>query len=136
MAFSKYNVKEIVASFGGVVLRGFAPDSGITVEQNSEKFTRQVGSDGEVTRSASNDDTLNVKFTLSRQAACNRELMALHAGGFVGPFMLKDLNGDTLYVAEHAWIAELPSDEFSKEATGREWTIHTGAANSFIGGAV
>lgn len=51
------------------------------------------------------------------------------------PFMMKDLSGDTIFIAEQAWVTQPPEAEYGKTVNEFEWTIETGKVTSFsVGG--
>ena len=55
MAVSTYNPDEVAIVFAGIPISGFADGTFLSVEQNEDSFTMQVGTDGEACRSKSNN---------------------------------------------------------------------------------
>jgi hypothetical protein len=135
-----YDSGSIVCTFDGILLTGFAPGSRVKVAF-PDAFTKQVGSDGEVCRSRTNDNTATVTFTLMQTSFSNDALSALHNvdkatpfGAGVGPLMIRDLNGASLFSAPQAWITKNADSEYAQESGNREWTIETGDMNALVGG--
>lgn len=141
MAVKVYDPKSVIISVGTFVLEGFADGTFVTVERNEDSFTLQVGSDGEAVRSKSNNQSGRITAQLLQSSPANDLLSALHAtdenspsGDGIVPVIVKDLNGTSLYTAQHAWIVKGPSAEYGREATAREWVIETNKLIANYGG--
>lgn len=139
MALKTYDSKQVSIVFGGFLLSGFAEDRMVTVQRSSETWSKKTGTDGEVTRSKSNDKSGEVTFHLMQTAAANAVLSGLaiadeltNAG--VVPLLVKDNSGASLFAAAEAWITKPPEAEFAKEAGSREWVIHCAEIEWFEGG--
>lgn len=139
--FSEYDPDQVTVSFAGYNITGFADGEFVRVEQESDNFSDVVGSDGHVTRSKTNDRRANVMFILMQSSMSNDVLSALanddlaNSGGYgVKALVVKDLQGDTVFRAEKAWISRPPDATFDKEATSREWTIRCAKLVRFDGG--
>ncbi len=135
-----YDSASVVVTFDGLLLTGFAPGSRVAIKF-PDAFTRQVGSDGEVTRSRSNDNTCEVTLTLMQSSASNDALSAVHNldratpfGAGIGPLTIKDLTGTSLFTAAQAWLTKFADSEYAQEVGSREWTLHTGDVFSNVGG--
>ncbi len=135
MATKIYDSKEVTVIICGIPLdSGFADGEFLKVEQTSEDFTMVVGTDGEVTRSKTNDRTAKVTVRLMQTSDGNAALSALNAkdlaqsnGAGVGSFLVKDRTSGTIkYTASSCWISKPPSVSFDKTATAREWEITVG----------
>jgi len=127
-----WNADEIVISIGPVILEsGFGEDEFIRLEQETDDTEDVVGVDGEVTVSRTNDRRATLTFTLQQTSSGNDGLSALSnltrsAPGMVGaiqPFIIKDLNGRSLYTAQNAWVAAPPPVSFARTGQPREWKI-------------
>lgn len=132
MALSTYDPSQVAIVFAGIPITGFADGTFLNVEQNEDSFTLQVGTDGDGCRSKSNNRSGRVTFTLGQWSACNDLLSALHNldvntpnGDGIGPLLIKDLSGTSMYIAEKAWITKPPAAGFGREAESREWIIET-----------
>ena len=127
-----YDSKQVAVIFGGVPLEGFAAGSRVTLTPSAKAFTKQVGSDGESTRSKTNDSTYTVKLSLHQSSLSNDFLSAKHnadlatPGGITDPLFIKDLLSGTTYIAKNAWLTGFPENAFEAEAGALEWEIETG----------
>jgi hypothetical protein len=125
-----YDPKQCAVTFANVQLTGWADGDFITIANASDAFTAQVGTDGEVTRSRTNNNMATITIRTMQSSPVNDLLSALHRmdlllpnGAGVAPFQLQDLNGTSDYFAEHAWIVKAPDAKFGREAAEREWTL-------------
>jgi hypothetical protein len=118
--------------------KGYADGEFISVERASDKFTKHVGTDGSVTRAKQGDDSGTCTFSTMQGADINAVLSTLYNldansdnGEGVGPFLLKDRNGLTVYAAKACWIARPPDPKLDKTPTARQWKIDIEALESF-----
>ena len=128
-----YNPKEVLMSFGTHVPSGYAEDSFITVDPNGDGMTKKVGCDGEIVRSISPDDTYIVKVSFLQTSDTNSFLQERFnqdqkTGDGMFPILIKDLKGGLVFSADAAWVSKPASRGFGKEASNREWELHTGSA--------
>lgn len=140
MSLKVYDAGSIVAIFNGIVINGYADGTFISIEQNADAFSLQIGTDGDGTRSRSNNRSGAVTFTLMQSSDTNSLFSALHqvdlntpGGDGIGPLLIKDKLGATLVTAEKAWIRRFPTSTFDREATSREWTIETDNLVQLVG---
>lgn len=132
-ALKVYNPDQVQVVVAGIpVTKGWNDGPFLKIEQNEDSFTEQVGTDGEVTRSRTNNRTHTVTLTLMQSSDVNDLLSALHTldintpgGAGIGPLLVKDGSGRALYLAEKCWIKKPPAVEFGREAGPREWVIST-----------
>lgn len=117
-------------SFAGIVASGFADGEWFSIERDTPAFSDVAGTDGEVTRSKTNDDRATIKLKLMQSSPVNDLLSALYnldkntpKGAGIGPFLHRDTNGSTLFSAEACWISEEPPMKQDRTATEREWTF-------------
>lgn len=137
-----YDANEVSIVIAGIPIdSGFADGEFIRIEQDSDDFTDVVGTDGEVTRSKTNDRRATVTLLLMQSSGGNAVLSALNlldkkagGGAGVGPFMVRDKQGTSLYSASKCWIAKPPNVSFGKEAGPREWKIRVAAIERLDGG--
>jgi len=134
-----YDPKRVIATFGAVILNGFAEGTFISIAGNGDKFEKVRGADGGIDRVNKNANDYSITFTLKQTSLANASLSAVltadqtsNTGKF--PLTIKDLNGTTLFFAALAWIAKDPDDEFSDSMSNREWRIDTGIAEKLTGG--
>lgn len=133
-----YDNAQVFISFGGRTLSGFAPDTKVTVEYDTEAWTKQVGCEGETTRSKSNNKCGKVTVRLMQTADDNDFLTALYEADQASnssalPLQVKDSNGTSIHAAESAWISKMPTSEYGVAAGVREWMIDTGPMISVVG---
>lgn len=135
-----YDFKQVAVIIGGRQITGFAEgDDSVSVEQDSDAWTKTVGADGEVTRSKSNNNAGKIMVKLMKTADSNDFLMGLYNSdklnnaGLV-PAMIKDNSGRALHVAEQAWIKKLPAASYGATAGVVEWEIDVGDMVSTLGG--
>jgi hypothetical protein len=108
---------------------GFAEGEFMSIDVPA-KFTMKRGAKGDVTRSKTYDGTAVAKLRLMQKSSSNAPLSALYAldcntpnGAGVGPFLVKDRQGATVYAASKSWISKGPTGAFAAEDTVREWEI-------------
>lgn len=132
MTVKIYDSKEVSIIICGIPIdSGYADGEILKIEQDEEDFKKVTGTDGEVTRSKTNNRGARVTLRLMQTSDGNASLSALNAkdkaqagGAGVGSFLVKDrTNGTVKYSAESCWIAKPPSVSFDKTATAREWMI-------------
>ncbi len=126
-----YDPTEISMNLCGIIIdSGFAEDTMIKIKQMSDDFTEVIGVDGEVTRSKTNDGRAEVTFMLMQSSSTNALLSVLNNldkatsnGAGIGPLLIKDRQGTSLYTSPKAWIQRAPDVEFGSKATERAWVI-------------
>src|SRR6188472_1379309 len=120
-----YNAAKILVVFNGVPLTGYADGTFVSIEMQNDGVTTQVGADGELARAVNADRRCTVTVTLQQTSPANDFLStmfavdALTCGGRIGPILVQDLCGDTLFAASEAWIVKPADIEFGKEVTTR-----------------
>jgi hypothetical protein len=141
-ALKNYNPTDIVMIIAGIPLEsGRGDDTFAKGEWTSPRWTTKVGCDGEKVRSKSNDKGMRWTITTLQTSQANALLNALFIldtnaanGAGVGPFMVKDRQGLTLYAGAQCWVAEPPNPEFGKEATTRDWIVEVASVEGGEGG--
>lgn len=139
MSVKTYDPKQVLVTFGGFTLSGFADGSFVTVERLEDAWSMQIGTDGEGTRSKSNNRSGSITIQLMQTSDSNQTLTALALADELSnssalPLMVKDNSGTTICVAETAWIKKMPSSEFAREAGPREWVLETDNLVMNLGG--
>lgn len=124
-----YNADEVTVTFGGDLIEGFADGSMITIERNNPLLVRVAGTTGEQAYSRHADRSATVTIKLLQTSESNdvfADAAALNerGPGLPGfkPLFIRDRNGRALYEGEAA-PEELPSSEFDRSATAREWKL-------------
>lgn len=140
--FHVYDPNEISIVVCGIPIEGgFAEGSFIEIAQETDDFTDVVGTDGDVTRSKTNDKRATITLKLMSSSPANALLSALNNidrragnGAGVGPLLIKDNQGTSLHTAEKSWIAKPPDVVYDKTATPREWKIRAASLERLDGG--
>lgn len=132
-AIKTYNPKEVVVACGTHIVSGYADDSFINIEPNSDGITKKVGCDGEIARSISPDNTYKVKITLLQNSDSNSFFSNIAdydraTGNGLFPVLIKDLRGGLLFATEAAWVIKKSPATRGKETNNREWEIDTASA--------
>lgn len=139
-----YDSSEVSAILAGLPIESGRGEEGGTflkITFDTDAFVDVVSLDGEVTRSKTLDDRADIVLTLMSSSASNALLSALHTadklaanGAGVGPLLIKDRQGNTLYAAPACWVKKFPDFEFAQKATPVEWTIRVANLVAFVGG--
>lgn len=139
MGAKHYDPAQVKVTFGGHVVQGYADGTFVEVARNEQSFSLQVGTDGEGTRSKTNNKSGTVTLTLMQSSQSNDVLSGfsladeLSSAG-VFPLSVVDKSGKTIVAAETAWIQKPADVEFSREATSRQWVFETDNLIMNIGG--
>lgn len=139
MALRVYDPKDVTITFGNAgVLSGYADGTFVSIDFNEEFYTLQIGSDGEGTRSKTNNLSARVTVSLMQDSPSNDALSTILLTDLASNLVLhsmqiKDLNGTSLFNAEKMYIVKPPTSEFAREATGREWVFETDSMTFNVG---
>lgn len=136
-----YSSNQVKISIAGLLIAGgYADGDFVTVERDTEAFGDVVGTDGEVTRFATNDNRATVTVRLMQSSSMNKILSDLHnadksaeGGAGVGRLLIEDLNGGTLHEAAACWIQNDPASSYGREVSEREWVIRVANLRSSFG---
>lgn len=141
MTLKNYDPKQVLITFGAIIIGGFADGVFCKVERTSEAFNTKAGADGEVCRTRTNDNRGKITITLMQSSLSNDLLSAQHSldkalplGLGTSHLLIKDLSGRTLCEAPQSWIVKEPDQEFGKEAADREWVLEASDLITFVGG--
>ena len=140
-----YDPDGVLITIAGIPVSGWADGEFCRVERDSDAFGDVVGTDGEVTRSKTNDFRATVTLRLMQSSPSNALLSALHTsdrntpGGVgVGAFLLHDSSGGvsgTKLVGEKCWIAKAPDSSWDRTPKEREWKIRVARLDGLDGGS-
>lgn len=127
-----YDPKQVVITFGGVPIMGFAEDSFVECAPAEERFTRKVGADGEVARSKGANGCYDVTVTLMQTSLSNGVLSAAQVadeatGLGMLPLSITEISSGSEHFFPQAWV-EKPNWSRGKEVGEQAWTFHTGQA--------
>ena len=122
-------------------MSGYADGDFLEITFNSDHFTSYVGTDGEVSRSKTNDNTATITIRLAQTSPTNDLLSAivqgdLLAGGGagIGAFLVTDIRGTSLYTAANCWITKTPDATYGRDTGERAWTMQCDLLRAFVGG--
>ena len=124
---------------GGVPISGYSDDSMIKVSRLEDAWNLTVGADGEGTRTKTNNKSGQIEISLKQSSASNAHLSSLaladelENAGLV-PSMVKDGNGNSIYMAEQSYVKKHADAELNKTATDRVWIIETDALQMLTAG--
>ncbi len=138
-----YDADQVTLVFMGIPIdSGFNDGEFCTIEQSAQDFDVVVGTDGEVTRSKTGNRHAVIKVKLLQTSSGNGALSALNnldvltpGGAGIGPMLIRDRQGTSLYTASKSWIAKPPDVAFDRTATAREWTLECANLVRFDGGS-
>ena len=142
MGTKTYNANEVTLSIAGRAIHsGFADGDFVKVSRLSDDWSDKAGTDGEVTRSKSNDARCDVSVTLMATSDGNDLLsqirtadLAAPNGAGVGQFLLRDQFGRTV-IRGQCWIVKPPEVARGREAGQAEWKLRVVASEYTIGGS-
>jgi len=141
MGLKIYDANEIMINFAGQPLDGGFADGEFVRIEGEDFFTDVAGTDGEVSRSKSNDKRATITVLLMQTSDGNDVLNAIHEadriapnGAGVAPLVVKDLQGNSLHLAPEAWITKKPDVSYDREATPREWVFRCAELENHVGG--
>jgi hypothetical protein len=136
-----YDSNQVQVAFAGVPVQGYADGDFLTISWETDAFSDVVGTDGEVSRSKTNDRRATVEIILMNTSPTNDLLQAIHLADLIGPggagvgaLLVTDLNGTSLYTAGNAWISKAPDVTYGREANERTWTLRVDKLIAFTGG--
>ena len=142
-----YDPDQVVVEFAGFRLQGFADGEYVTAEMLTDAFQDIEGTDGETSRSKSNDKRCTIVVKLMQTSPSNADLSNLLSqdqnapnGAGVGTFAINDNStpasaGTPLVSGQQAWIVKAPDNSMDRTAKSREWTIRIASCDRFEGGA-
>lgn len=136
-----YSPGQVEVTYGDIIFTAFAEGSHVTIERNGQVFEKKKGADGTITRINKNAFDFTVTVRLEQASITNDDLSTVLNSDIINndgvkPFSVKDINGNSYFYAESAWISQDPNDEFGDTLGEREWKFDTGPADKFTGGNV
>lgn len=135
----QFNPKDVIVTYGGAILSGFADGTFVNVERTSDAFTMSTGADGETTRVGSADRSGTITLTFNQSSPSNDVLSLIanndeRQGNGVLPFLVKDSNGTSVFATAYAWIRKMPAAAWSKDVETREWVLDCAELEMNVGG--
>lgn len=126
-----YNPKQVSIALGNHIVTGYAEDTFVNIEQQTDGITMKVGCDGEVVRSVSPDNSFNITLSLLMYSPTNKFLNNKRKqdrdyGNGTFPVIIKDILGNTLFTTNEAWVVKAPAFGYGRESANREWVLACG----------
>ena len=139
MALHTYDPSQVVVTYGGVIISGFADGEFLNIDQDNESFTMISGADGKASRAKSSDFTGTVTITLAQTSESNKYLTGVHnqdkaSNSGALPLQIHDLSGNSIAFAPQAYIEKMPTVSYGKEVGERAWTLKCADLDIFEGG--
>lgn len=141
-SFAIYDFDQYVVTLNGIIMEGWADGTALSLVPEADAFNDYVGVDGRVTRTKSMDNRWTATCRLLQTSATNDLLSALLIsdtnspnGAGVGAFILKDIQGSTLFVGAEAWIKRAPDITLERNPTERTWVIRVAQGIVTIAGS-
>lgn len=126
-----YALSEVTCNFMGVPIEsGFGDGDAIRIEPASPSFTSKVGADGSIVRCATGNKLYRVLINLLKTSDGNQVLSAIHNfdirtsnGSGIGPLLVRDRLGTSIFQAGKAWIVTSPAQAYGAEVGNNEWEL-------------
>jgi hypothetical protein len=132
MSLKRYDAAQMTLVFMGILIdSGFAEGEFLTIEQTAPTYEVVIGTDGEVSRSRTNNQhaTITVKLAATSDgntffgALLNVGMLAAN-GSDIGPMLVRDrVSGTCTYTASKCWIAAPPAVSYDNKVTMRDWKL-------------
>lgn len=130
MSTKHYDPDQVQCLAFGIPMEGYAEDSMIDIEWDVEAFKLVRGVDGGITRSKVLGRTATATLHLLQSSRSNAVLTGVHTqdllspgGAGVGPFLVRDGNGASLFATDEAWVVSFPNIGYGGQAGPRDWKI-------------
>ena len=135
-----YDPKDVILTVAGAIITGYAQDTFIQVDRESDQVDDEVGAEGDVARRITNDKRGSITVTLLQTSPSNLILSSLArvdelTGDGIFPVLVKDNRGNDLHVAPNSWIRKMPQTTYRSGIESREWVIRTSNLQMIVGGA-
>lgn len=140
-AVASYSFKDTVCLVSGIPILDFADgDDVISIERNEDAFSLLVGADGAAMALFNPDRSGIATLRLLQSSRSNAYLsgfVKLQESGVLSPFpfIVKDLNGLDLALAESAFMVGPPPLRYGAGHNAREWRLILPAVEIFAGGS-
>ena len=127
--YQQYSPKEVVCSWNGIAIEGFAPDSFLRLQRTSPLVTPVVGAGGQVALTRNADKTGTIEIELMQTSLSNQMLSAIQAKqdnmeleeDISSNFVIYDPSGSVLATGINAWLQELPQIELGRDQNSKTW---------------
>ena len=131
-SLKRYDAAQVTMVFMGLLIdSGFAEGEFCTIEQSAPDYEVVVGTDGEVSRSRTNNRHATIMVKLAQTSDGNTFMTALLNAGLlakngadIGPMLIRDrVSGTCTWTASKCWIAKSPNVSLDNKVTMRDWTL-------------
>ncbi|URY12355.1 hypothetical protein [Shigella phage ESh19] len=127
--YQQYSPKDVVCSWNGIAIEGFAPDSFLRLQRTSPLVTPVVGAGGQVALTRNADKTGTIEIELMQTSLSNQMLSAIQAKqddmeleeDISSNFVIYDPSGSVLATGINAWLQELPQIELGRYQNSKTW---------------
>ncbi|URN71118.1 hypothetical protein ECOH1_00058 [Escherichia phage ECOH1] len=127
--YQQYSPKDVVCSWNGIAIEGFAPDSFLRLQRTSPLITPVVGAGGQVALTRNADKTGTIEIELMQTSLSNQMLSAIQAKqdnmeleeDISSNFVIYDPSGSVLATGINAWLQELPQVELGRDQNSKTW---------------
>jgi hypothetical protein len=139
-AVEQYDPENYSVIFNAIPISGFDKDDFIDIEFDSEGYQDDIGADGHVVRYKSCDQRATVTFTLMAYSTSNKLLSAMYNADLkspnglgVGPLLIRDTRGVTVFAGAQAWIQKMPKSTLGSKIGNREWKMRVAKLEAVVG---
>ena len=127
--YQQYSPKDVVCSWNGIAIEGFAPDSFLRLQTTSPLITPVVGAGVQVALTRNADKTGTIEIELMQTSLSNQMLSAIQAKqdnmeleeDISSNFVIYDPSGSVLATGINAWLQELPQIELGRDQNSKTW---------------
>ena len=116
-----YDARKVTVVLGGIPIKDGLADPFIELTPRGPSFEDDISVDGTPVRYATNESRWDGTMTLKGHSEEIILLSALHGvdkqvgnGAGVGPFMVKDGSGTSLFASDITWLIQAPPKAFGK----------------------
>lgn len=132
MSLKRYDAAQVTIVLCNLLIdSGYADGEFLVIEQDAPIYEKVVGTDGEVSRSRTNNSAAKITLKLAQTSDGNTVLGALvnlgilaANGADIGPMLVRDrVSGTCMYTAANCWVSEWPTVNYDNKVTMREWKL-------------
>jgi hypothetical protein len=135
----QYDPQDYSVTFNGIPIEGFDGDDFIDIEFDSEGYQDDIGADGHMVRYKSCDQRATITFTLMATSPSNKLLSAIYNADIkapngigVGPILIRNTQGATVFMGGQAWIQKMPKSTLGPKLSSREWKIRVAKLEAML----
>lgn len=134
-----FDPKQVIVTFGLIVMSGFAPDTFISIDPEGDDFRVIRGTGGNTDRVKIGTGNNIVTLSLLQTSPINDALSIVRGLDVVGnagvfPLLIKDVGGTQAFYAPKAFIMAPPNMSMGSEVGTRDWRFYCVEATNHIGG--